>query len=401
MNKIKRKQHFFNKVNRWFILNFVLGLLLTQASGNSNPILTVFLSVIPMVLYGHWVYRQFGRGLDTDENLADSVYFLGFVFTLSSLLVSQISFLTKAGMPAVNHDKLIADAIGNFGIALVTTLVGIFIRMLLMQGRGSQDAEEDLEVAFGDLSDEIRLTLQNYRTLNQELLTFTGASRQVLSEQLRNLERIGTQITQSLNTNGEELQKALKTNSTALLEELTGHTKKASAAVSGFVKKLNDFRPPAELFTETFEDYFVNLGAQLLPLAEVLASLTWSVGEEQKAITLAVGQVKAFGDAVQAAPQSLQTFETLAGNLNRFGAELGKVSPGLQLIPELLKNIKDLIQEVTSTLQSIKKEQADWGTKETETLKASIADFQGVVVSFFGTLTRVTQQYHQELTRGR
>ncbi|OGH04251.1 MAG: hypothetical protein A2600_10875 [Candidatus Lambdaproteobacteria bacterium RIFOXYD1_FULL_56_27] len=354
-----------------------------------------------MVLYGHWVYRQFGRGLDTDENLADSVYFLGFVFTLSSLLVSQISFLTKAGMPAVNHDKLIADAIGNFGIALVTTLVGIFIRMLLMQGRGSQDAEEDLEVAFGDLSDEIRLTLQNYRTLNQELLTFTGASRQVLSEQLRNLERIGTQITQSLNTNGEELQKALKTNSTALLEELTGHTKKASAAVSGFVKKLNDFRPPAELFTETFEDYFVNLGAQLLPLAEVLASLTWSVGEEQKAITLAVGQVKAFGDAVQAAPQSLQTFETLAGNLNRFGAELGKVSPGLQLIPELLKNIKDLIQEVTSTLQSIKKEQADWGTKETETLKASIADFQGVVVSFFGTLTRVTQQYHQELTRGR
>src|SRR3989339_1785829 len=160
MNKIKRKQHFFNKVNRWFILNFVLGLLLTQASGNSNPILTVFLSVIPMVLYGHWVYRQFGRGLDTDENLADSVYFLGFVFTLSSLLVSQISFLTKAGMPAVNHDKLIADAIGNFGIALVTTLVGIFIRMLMMQGRGSQDAEEDLEVAFGDLSDEIRLTLQ-------------------------------------------------------------------------------------------------------------------------------------------------------------------------------------------------------------------------------------------------
>ena len=61
-----------------------------------------------------------------DEQMGDSFYYLGFLYTLTALAISLFS---------IEGD--INDLLKNFGIAITTTLVGLIGRIILSQFRES------------------------------------------------------------------------------------------------------------------------------------------------------------------------------------------------------------------------------------------------------------------------
>ena len=72
------------------------------------------------------------------EQKADSVYYMGFIFTLVAMTASLV--VLAQGEGAMN----IRAVVNNFGLALVTTIIGITIRIIWLQIDSQSDRDNDL-----------------------------------------------------------------------------------------------------------------------------------------------------------------------------------------------------------------------------------------------------------------
>ena len=133
------------------------------------------LSVTAMLLYGVIAWRLPTVQLRPDR-LGDNFYYLGFIFTLASLSATLLQIETGVR---------IEDLLGNFGIALTTTVVGVAGRVLFVQMRGELDDIEarvrrDLAAASADLRAQLVLSLR-------ELETFQTGVFQASSEAIKKI----------------------------------------------------------------------------------------------------------------------------------------------------------------------------------------------------------------------
>lgn len=117
------------------------------------------LSVGAMVLYGVIAWRLPSVRIRPDR-LGDNFYYLGFIFTLASL---------SATLLQIESGPRIEDLLGNFGIALTTTVVGVAGRVLFVQMRGELDDIEaqvrrELAAASAALRDQLVVSLREFET---------------------------------------------------------------------------------------------------------------------------------------------------------------------------------------------------------------------------------------------
>ncbi len=110
---------------------------------------------IALKCWGHW--RDKGR----DASLAgDEIYYLGLLFTLVSLILAILQLFALTATDAAGTENLQERTnalIGNFGIALTSTVFGILGRILL-QGRGASKPGEPEGSARPSLADDIPTT---------------------------------------------------------------------------------------------------------------------------------------------------------------------------------------------------------------------------------------------------
>ncbi len=113
------------------------------------------------------------------DRLGDNCYYMGFLFTLASLSAALVSLEAAS---ANLHEKLIDQLIGSFGIALFSTITGIFLRVLFMQmHREVEDLEEqiraELQTAAMHLKDQLGYAVA-------ELEVFRARTQQVMRDRL-------------------------------------------------------------------------------------------------------------------------------------------------------------------------------------------------------------------------
>jgi hypothetical protein len=118
-------------------------------------------SVVLMISYGFTAF-QFRRVRLRPDRLGDNFYYLGFVYTLASL---------SAALLQLRGGAKIEELLGNFGIALFTTIIGIAGRVLFVQMRGDADDVEDevrrdLLSASADLRAQLNITLAEFETFH-------------------------------------------------------------------------------------------------------------------------------------------------------------------------------------------------------------------------------------------
>ncbi len=132
-----------------FIAMFLLGVaaiaLLDRLYGAN--LLTEAVPVCLMALYGliQWSGGQYEH---QEDRLGDNIYYLGFLFTLVSLMVSLLAFQQGSIQSPV--------LVRNFGIALATTIAGLFGRVMLYQLRGEQ--QDTPEQSMQNLGEQTRQT---------------------------------------------------------------------------------------------------------------------------------------------------------------------------------------------------------------------------------------------------
>jgi len=133
-----------------FVWAFLAGFVLIFAMKWSAPwdaiyvgIATSIIAVIIMALY--LVHQKRTRPEHDHPRLGDEIYYLGLLYTFTSLCAALITlYLLGEGNSTPGGDERgdprINELIGSFGIALLTTIAGIVMRMTLQGGASESPA---------------------------------------------------------------------------------------------------------------------------------------------------------------------------------------------------------------------------------------------------------------------
>jgi len=118
-----------------------------------------------MFAYAVYAYRSPGFRLREDR-AADHLYYLGFLYTLTSLAYSLYLFRSDQ----TGTDSIIA----NFGIALLTTIVGLALRVLFSQLREDpleyeREARHSLSEAVRELKTELDESILSFNSFRRSL----------------------------------------------------------------------------------------------------------------------------------------------------------------------------------------------------------------------------------------
>jgi prefoldin subunit 5 len=264
---------------------------------SSNTSVTPQRLVIPVLImlgYGAFVFNRWSRLFATASQayklsivgqLADSMYFMGFVWTLWALIDSFVI-----------HQIDTADAIfRTFGYALVTTAVGMFCRLSILQFKytateQTQEAEESIEeilVKFGASLQVAHKVLEAWHTTLDAATASIGTSNAGL---IAAIEQTRSETTNTI-TAATRSWVAMLTTIQSRLESLLQHTGSdlKAALQEGVVDGLSDFgrqtstnldqvREATTGLVATLKRTNTGLGKSIMDLTEKVNEITAQVG---------------------------------------------------------------------------------------------------------------------------
>lgn len=186
-----------------------------------------------------------------DDQSGDNLYYMGFIFTLTSLAVSLYQFSTAGSAEQI---------VRNFGVAIASTIAGIALRIFFNQMR--RDPIEVEHTARLELAEASRKVKRELEGMVLEFAYFRRATQQSIAEALEEMReilkgangRIVEQLDEFAETSSKPLQEASRKSgetierlnsriSTSLeaavgeIVEDVGHLSKSTASI---VKSIDD-----------------------------------------------------------------------------------------------------------------------------------------------------------------
>src|SRR3954453_13524453 len=151
-------------------------IVLAKAGGFSQLAVTA-VPIGILLLYSFALFR-WRRLTLRDDQAGDSLYYLGFLYTLTSIAVSLYQFsLSESGQEQI---------ITNFGIAIATTIVGLALLVMFSQMR--QDPAEVERVSRLELADASRRLRREIDSVVMEMNVFQRTVQQSLADHQRTLQ---------------------------------------------------------------------------------------------------------------------------------------------------------------------------------------------------------------------
>jgi hypothetical protein len=161
-----------------------------KLSGWSTGVVTA----VPLVLMAIYFLASlmFSGFRLQNEQAGDNLYYMGFLFTLSSLGVSLYLFVGETSIETI---------VQNFGIAVTSTIAGVTLRILFNQmRRDPMDIERSVRHELAEMTRRVRTELDNS---SREFSNFRRVSNQMLAEGFEEIAR-------QAEKNGEEIRKAME-----------------------------------------------------------------------------------------------------------------------------------------------------------------------------------------------
>ena len=280
-------------------------------------------TVVPLVLMAVYFVASlaFAGFRLQNEQAGDNLYYMGFLFTLSSLGVSLYLFAGETSIDTI---------VRNFGIAVTSTIAGITLRILFNQmRRDPMDIERSVRHELSEMTRRVRAELDssarefsNYRRVSNQMLAegFEEIARQAArnGEEIRKtMEALSreaiTPIQEAadrLTTIIEDHNKAMNARSEDAAARLTETTAKLSAIIDRFGetvetvgKRLEGVRSPDEV-----------IRIELTPAVEAIRRMA----EAQQPVERVEAKLETLAEAVRAATGPAREGETPDGGGKRW-----------------------------------------------------------------------------------
>ncbi|AYG65969.1 MULTISPECIES: hypothetical protein [unclassified Rhizobium] len=208
-----------------------------------------------------------------NEQAGDNLYYMGFLFTLSSLGVSLYLFAGETSIETI---------VRNFGIAVTSTIAGVTLRILFNQMRRDPiDIERSVRHELAEMTRRVRTELDSS---SREFSHYRRVSNQMLSEGFEEIARQAERNGQEINKILEMLAKQAVTPINDAAAQLTATTTQLSeiigtfgAAVENVGRKLEEIRSPEDVVRAELAPAISAIKemseAQLQPLRNIEAAL--------------------------------------------------------------------------------------------------------------------------------
>lgn len=158
----------------------------------AGPVAAASLAVGVLIAYVVFTSIS-GRTQIEPESIGDNCYYLGFLFTLTSLAYTLYQISGNA-----DQASALREIISGFGVALLSTIVGVFLRVLMMQMRA------DIVGRDREARAELHQAAREFRTaLGASVATikaFTTESIQLAAEQSHKIARLTDELMESHRT---------------------------------------------------------------------------------------------------------------------------------------------------------------------------------------------------------
>ncbi|MCY4463550.1 MAG: hypothetical protein OXC26_24625 [Albidovulum sp.] len=223
----------------------------------------------------------FGRARIEPEVIGDNCYYLGFLFTLTSLAVTLYQL---GGLESAN---VLRDIIAGFGVALSSTIVGVALRVWFFQFRSGLIARDrETRIALHKAAREFRASLT---TSLQDMKRFSTESTQLASE--RN-QRIESSTEAALKSHQDQLARNAEEYGRIVTETFKAAFEASAREMSSAVAKvtedaLSEVRVPIADLGKRLDGF----REQEMNCLENLAKQVATVEAEFEAIVATLGEV--------------------------------------------------------------------------------------------------------------
>jgi hypothetical protein len=257
------------------------------------------ITAVPVCLIGLYaIAGYFSRSFRLREDrIGDNLYYLGFLYTLVSLAYSLYIFGDGAGTDAI---------ISNFGIALLTTITGLALRVVFNQLR--EDTTEMEREVRQELIDAVRQLKSSLYSSVEEFDSFRRALQQSLRDGYTD---VGKQTTEALEGNTKrfsEIADQVVGGLQRAFGEFGEHSRRLATAadntvsgVEALVQRIEQIEAPRELVAQKIEPAV----AGILEIVRLLSERSQKEGQQLKKLQ------KLVEDMNEASEQLKQNFIAL------------------------------------------------------------------------------------------
>lgn len=306
-NGLSRDAHaFLAAVGIGFIAMFGLKLL----SAPQLLITTVVAGVV--VAYAIFVYRAPGLKLRLDQ-AGDNAYYLGLIFTLLSMAWSLWKVGQVAAEAALSGEarSVVELVIGDFGLALGSTLAGIVCRIVLHQMRTDPVGVE--EASRLELAVAAEKTRSQLADISSQLAQFFEALRQKSEDGTRELQE-GYQRTMA-----EVAARVTRATETSV-ESMSNASEQMRVSVEGFAEAsreaMSAFREASERLAAV-EPPPTKLSQRYGTLADRVTEVSDQLGGSVRALAAAASQIEAAARSIASASSAVDSLApTIGGRLS-------------------------------------------------------------------------------------
>ncbi|MBY5774219.1 methyl-accepting chemotaxis protein [Rhizobium leguminosarum] len=188
------------------------------------------------------------------EQAGDNLYYMGFIYTLTSLGVSLYKFTGEAS---------IEDVVRNFGIAIISTVTGIALRIFFNQmRRDPADIEKAVRHELAEMTRRVRSELDNSA---MEFSSYRRTSNQMLSEGFEEIAR-------QAEKNGEAVRAAIEAMSAKAVESIQTTSKQ-------LLTTLEESHKNVAHLSETNAGNVIRLAGQMEDLATMMTNKSKQLSE--------------------------------------------------------------------------------------------------------------------------
>jgi methyl-accepting chemotaxis protein len=353
-----------------------------MVSGNKGiSLLDVFAIVVAVAViagYVAFILASKNRSGVSVDRASDNVYYLGLLFTLSSLAYSliKLSFFGMSG-EGVASAKQVLTLLPDFGLALFSTIAGIFGRIFLQQMRNDPmdvetEAREELGIAIRQLRETIGQVVSNLNGLSSQMsVTMTEMNNNVA----QTLERSAVQNTGVINdvaTEVGQLSQRLRDQVQEVTNFTTSSTAQFNDLISNMRTQFSGFGEVPDVLGQKFAELTSNVSAateQIQRSAELQSELS------SELVTAVSGLRDVFSE---------QGLSGMREVVDRAGSRFDEIDKQLQTNQEYMSGAFSNITSQVDELSAASK---------------NIGEFSGKIEASAKSVDEANVEYVEELSR--
>lgn len=343
---------------------------------------------VPLLLMSGYILLGIYRGDDTvsDEKFADSCYYLGFIFTISSILIALLD------IPSIS--ARLGDISVRFGAAMVSTVLGLIVRVYLVNFRPDfQDAVHQAEDGLMDSVRNFRIhldltvgRLREFQNLvhdasKQSLAQVDLALQDAAAGHARHfgdlLEKLAAEHRILIEESAAHMKAATQTLSNALydyaqaLASGTGKFEAGAAELAGKLEARLDVALPEDYFAERLDPALGRLGQSATAAGDQMAIMASDFRDNTRKISTALEglakQTTAVGasieqvreavldraEALEMARQQIAVFKQMSQTVEKMESNIGRSMASIAAMEQAVARMVEEIGKVAGTHRDI------------------------------------------------